>query len=112
MSKKRIVITSKGLQLDMDALKASQPKAKPIITGKKEKSIKSTPKNITPVQNSTRINATFPTQRPDQSQIVTQTLPVVTVPTVAPVKEEVELIVEEVVLVEEGHKNHVKKSKE
>ena len=65
MSKKRIVTTARGLKLDLDALKASQPQAKPIITGRgKQKPAKLSAKNVAIRTKSVRINATVPAKRP------------------------------------------------
>lgn len=71
MPKKRIVVTSRGIKLDMDALKASQPKAVPIVTGRgKEKPVKEATQKITAPQTKRRVNATVPAPHPKNSQFI------------------------------------------
>jgi hypothetical protein len=67
MPKKRIVVTSRGVRLDMDALKASQPNAKPIVAGRlKDAADRPAPKNVVVQTHPPRINATVPAPRPVQ----------------------------------------------
>jgi hypothetical protein len=61
---KKVVVTSRGLKLDMDALKRSQPNVKTLITGRKSAPkaavVKST---INPVYKP-RLHATIPSPLP------------------------------------------------
>jgi hypothetical protein len=65
---KRIVVTARGVKLDFDALKRSQPNTKPVVAGKK-KDVSSKPvmQKLAVRPTSRRINATIPSPIPKPS---------------------------------------------
>ncbi len=71
MVKKNIVVTSRGLKLNMDALKKSQSTATRIIAGRqKEKPVKTVVKTIVAGNSKPRIKATIPAASPENSRFL------------------------------------------
>src|SRR6516165_8070142 len=70
MPKKRIIVTARGVRLDMDALKASQPSVKPLVINKnKEKVTKPVKQVSVPAKRSQRIYATVPAPIPTPADL-------------------------------------------
>lgn len=62
---KKIVVTARGLKLDMDLLKKSQPNTKPVIAAKKEKPHTSKASiKVVKIRKQRLLNAETPAPRP------------------------------------------------
>jgi len=119
MAKKHVVVTSRGLKIDMDALKKSQPNAVRIVTGlgKEKPTPKAATKSIKVNNIKPRIKGTIPAVHPKESQF----LPINVVPpvpetadapspVVAPEPSIVEKVEEAEKEIKEFEKNHRKKA--